>query len=144
MLSRNINILNDDREKVELYFSCRKLLNKDTFSKTDPQLFISYRTQKNKPYAQIHTTELISDNLNPDFTRSLVVDFIFEMHQFFKIECRDVDNDSGTSYDPLGTCEFELGELMGSRNNMVLMDLMCKFLRIFGAFGQEMRFCLHD
>ena len=28
----------DDREKVELFFSCRKLKDLDTFSKSDPKL----------------------------------------------------------------------------------------------------------
>lgn len=31
----------DDREKVEIYFSCRKLKDMDTFSKSDPKLLLS-------------------------------------------------------------------------------------------------------
>lgn len=114
----------DDREKVELYFSARKLTNKDTFSKTDPIFFIYYKTGERGTYNLIHKTEQIQDNLNPDFTKSLTVDFIFETHQFFKIECRDIDNTSGSDYDELGTCEFELGNLMGCRNNMLILNLI--------------------
>ena len=43
-----------------------------------------------------------------------------------KVECRDIDNSSGTDYDTLGFAEFELGTLMGSRQNMLLLDLMNK------------------
>lgn len=118
------NTFADDREKVELYFSARKLVNKDTFSKTDPIFLIYGKRGDESKYNLIHKTEQIQDNLNPDFTKSLLVDFIFETHQFFKIECRDIDNNSGSDYDELGCCEFELGHLMGCRNNMLILDLI--------------------
>jgi Ca2+-dependent lipid-binding protein len=72
---------------------------------------------------EVHRTEQIKDNLNPDFTKSMLLDFIFEKHQFLKIECRDIDNDAGSQFDDLGFCEFELGTLMGSRKNMLILPL---------------------
>lgn len=132
------NTFADDREKVELYFSARKLINKDTFSKTDPIFFIYYKRGDHGKFSLIHKTEQINDNLNPDFTKSLLADFIFETHQYFRIECRDIDNKSGTSYDDLGSCEFQLGELMGCRNNMLILNLVDrKFYQIFFNFFQR-------
>lgn len=37
----------DDREKVELFFSCRKLKDMDTFSKSDPNLLLSRKVGSN-------------------------------------------------------------------------------------------------
>lgn len=117
---------NDDREKVEIFFSARNLKNKDQMSKTDP-IFLLYQKEKvNSNWIEIHRTEQINDNLNPDFTKSFVMDFIFERHQFLKIECRDIDNASGTKFDTLGHCEFELGNLMGSHKNMLIIPLLNK------------------
>jgi hypothetical protein len=62
----------------------------DTFSKSDPQLQI-FLEEKNT-YKEIGRTELINDNLNPKFTRSLMMDYYFESVQRLKIKCWDIDN----------------------------------------------------
>ena len=62
--------------------------------------------------------------MNPDFTTSVNIDFVFERTQRLKIEVRDADNESGTVSELVGTCEFEMGNLMGNRNNMIFIDLM--------------------
>lgn len=63
------------------------------------------------------------DTLNPDFTTSFNIDFIFERVQRFKLEVRDADNTSGTEFEHVGSCEFELGQLVGSRENLLFLDL---------------------
>lgn len=40
-----------------------------------------------------------------------------------KIEVRDADNKTGTVSELVGTCEFEMGNLMGNRNNMIFVDI---------------------
>ena len=41
----------------------------------------------------IDKTEIIWDNLNPDFSKSFVLDYIFEVTQTFKIEVVDIDDE---------------------------------------------------
>uniref|UniRef100_A0A8C1SAX9 Copine Vb n=1 Tax=Cyprinus carpio TaxID=7962 RepID=A0A8C1SAX9_CYPCA len=50
--------------KVEITVSCRNLLDRDTFSKSDPR-----------------ETEVIDNTLNPDFVRKYILDYFFEEKQ---------------------------------------------------------------
>jgi hypothetical protein len=68
-------------------------------------------------------TEVIYDNLNPDFEKSMIVDYIFEVHQIFKVIVKDVD-DHGASFDLIGDASFELGDLIGSRKNPSVLGLI--------------------
>jgi Ca2+-dependent lipid-binding protein len=111
----------EDKEQVELFFSCRKLLDLDTMSKSDPQVRLYYKTKVG--WKLTGKTEIIKDNLNPNFVKSICLDYIFEIQQFFKVHVVDVDdfkNDS--NFDSIGEAEFELGELMGSKNNMLILN----------------------
>jgi hypothetical protein len=74
-------------------------------------------------YQAIGKTEIVFDNLNPDFTTSFQLDFIFETHQHFKIEVRDIDDKIGKKFENMGFVEFELASLMGSAQNMLIKDL---------------------
>ena len=56
--------------KVELYISCTKLTNKDTFSKSDPFAVLfenktGPRKSREAGWVQLDKTEVIYDNLNP-------------------------------------------------------------------------------
>ena len=61
---------------VNLYISGRKLKNLDTFSKSDPICILF--EQKNGKWIEIARTEMIKDNLNPDFEQAFTVDYFFE------------------------------------------------------------------
>ena len=53
--------------KVELSFSCTKLLDLDTFSKSDPFAVLYRATNEGykKSWSKVGRTEVIYDNLNP-------------------------------------------------------------------------------
>lgn len=55
--------------KVELSFSCTKLLDMDVFSKSDPFLVLytstGYTSWSNSGWVKLGRTEVIYDNLNP-------------------------------------------------------------------------------
>ena len=66
--------------KVELYISCTKLVNKDTFSKSDPFAVLfenkgGPRKSSDIGWIQLDKTEVIYDNLNPK-----VRPWIYKMH----------------------------------------------------------------
>lgn len=52
---------------------------------------------------QVDRTEIIWDSLDPDFVKSVEVEFVFERKQLFKVECRHAGNKTGTEYQLLGT-----------------------------------------
>jgi len=62
---------------VELFFSCRGLKDKDFFGKSDPQLTL-YKNVIGDKWAKVGSTEVIKNDLNPDFSKSFKIEFIFE------------------------------------------------------------------
>ena len=68
-----------DRQRVELYFSCRNLINLDYLSKSDPTIKVYESNSKSNNWYFKSQTETIQDNLNPDFAKSVRVDYIFEV-----------------------------------------------------------------
>ena len=68
-------------------------------------------------------TEVIMDNLNPEFIKEIVVDYYFEMEQRFIVEVYDVDDANNVNnlknQEFIGHYEFVLGSLVSSRNQCV-------------------------
>jgi len=114
----------NDHEKVEFYVSCRQLKNKDIISKSDPLVRCYARERGNANWRLIGETEKIKDNLNPNFTKTFIVDFVFEVQQPLKFEVIDID--SSTSYDELGVVETTVGAIMGAKKQTLILDLILK------------------
>jgi hypothetical protein len=111
-----------DKAKVELFFSCRKLANMDVVTVTDP--FLKLYENRGGIWFCLGQTEQIDNNLNPDFSKTFVVDFVFETKQVFKVEIYDFDDANSITY--IGEQEFELGELAGAKNNAVIAEIKDK------------------
>uniref|UniRef100_A0A4W3HSD1 Copine 8 n=1 Tax=Callorhinchus milii TaxID=7868 RepID=A0A4W3HSD1_CALMI len=88
--------------KVEITISCRNLLDRDTFSKSDPS-----------------KTEVIDNTLNPDFVRKFILDYFFEERQNLRFDLYDVDSKSSnlSKHDFLGQAFCTLGEIVGSQGS---------------------------
>ena len=99
-------------ERVNLFVSGRKLKNLDVFSKSDPRCILFEK--KGNQWQKIGQTEIIMNNLNPDFQTSFTVAYFFEKEQSFKFQMIDIDNDAGTEFDIIGEVEVTLGTLMGA------------------------------
>lgn len=112
----------NESEKIELYFSCRNLPNLDLFSKTDAKVLLHLKGM-NGNYTKIGETEIIYNNLNPDFSTSITVDYYFEIHQEFKVEVIDIDGKGTSNYEYVGSHEFTLGQIIG-KNKAYYSDLM--------------------
>uniref|UniRef100_A0A8C7RKY3 Copine Vb n=1 Tax=Oncorhynchus mykiss TaxID=8022 RepID=A0A8C7RKY3_ONCMY len=94
--------------KVEITVSCRNLLDKDTFSKSDPCEYDST--------FYFGRTEVIDNTLNPDFVRKYILDYFFEEKQNLRFDLYDVDSKSPdlSKHDFLGQVFCTLGEIVGS------------------------------
>ena len=62
--------------KLSLGFKCEELPNMDTMSYSDP--FVVFFKQSGNLWQKIGITEVIHDNLNPEFVKKILVDFHFE------------------------------------------------------------------
>ena len=109
-----------EKQKIELFISCRSLKNMDFLSKSDP-VVILYEKSSNDRWTEKGRTEMISDNLNPNFSKTFVVDYIFEKQQHIKFEVIDIDGPN--EFDFIGDCYTTVGKIMGSKNQMTVLDL---------------------
>jgi hypothetical protein len=47
-------------------------------SKSDPMIVVYMRNNTRDPWQEVGRTEMITDNLNPRFVKSIIVDYRFE------------------------------------------------------------------
>ena len=52
----------------------------DLIGKSDPFVVVFTKDVPDDPWKQIGQTEMIKDNLNPDFEKTLIVSYYFERH----------------------------------------------------------------
>jgi len=62
--------------QVDLYISGRKLKDLDTFSKSDPLCSVCEWVNGN--WKKLAMTEKKKNNLNPDFTKQITINYFFE------------------------------------------------------------------
>jgi hypothetical protein len=107
--------------QVDLFISGRKLKDLDTFSKSDPlcKLF----QWGNGNWVQVGMTEIKKNNLNPDFTQKITLNYFFEKVQKLKFVMIDADDNSGNG-DEIGICETTLGNIMGAKQQTFTTDLI--------------------
>ncbi len=97
--------------RVNLLISGRKLRDMDTFSKSDPSCIVMEK--KNGGWVKVGQTEQINNNLNPDFSTPIKIEYFFEKSQEFKFVM--IDGDGSGDYDTIGELETSLGKIMGAR-----------------------------
>uniref|UniRef100_A0A803J6F7 Copine family member IX n=1 Tax=Xenopus tropicalis TaxID=8364 RepID=A0A803J6F7_XENTR len=112
--------------RVELTVSCRNLLDKDTFSKSDPMCVLYTQGVECKQWREFGRTEVIDNSLNPDFVRKFVLDYFFEEKQNLRFDLYDVDAKSPdlSKHDFLGQCFCTLGEIVGSAGSRLEKSLI--------------------
>ncbi|KAM3142687.1 hypothetical protein pb186bvf_005071 [Paramecium bursaria] len=109
--------------QIELQIHCRDLKDKDTFSKNNPQVVIYQKYIFNgvyKDWTIFGKTEVKLNDLNPNFQKVFVLDFIFEIKQPIRFEVRDVDGDN---FDDLGFCETTIGNMFGAQNQILILPI---------------------
>jgi len=78
-------------QKLEMSFKCENLINMDTFSKSDP--FLVMYMQKGNSWVKLGQTEIIHDNLSPQWVTKIMAEFHFEQNDRYKVEVYDSDDD---------------------------------------------------
>ncbi|KAK1898085.1 Copine-5, partial [Dissostichus eleginoides] len=95
---------------------CRNLLDRDTFSKSDPLVVLYTQGAECKQWREFGRTEVIDNTLNPDFIRKYILDYFFEEKQNLRFDVYDIDSKSPdlAKHDFLGQVHCTLGEIVGS------------------------------
>ncbi|XP_066523938.1 copine-8 isoform X2 [Hoplias malabaricus] len=112
--------------KVEITVSCRNLLDRDTFSKSDPICVLYTQTVVTREWREFGRTEVIDNTLNPDFVRKFILDYFFEERQNLRFDLYDLDSKSEnlSKHDFLGQMYCTLGEVVGSPGSRMERPLM--------------------
>ncbi|XP_035016215.1 copine-8 isoform X3 [Hippoglossus stenolepis] len=97
--------------KVEITVSCRNLLDRDTFTKSDPLVVLYTQGVETKQWREFGRTEVIDNTLNPDFVRKYILDYFFEEKQNLRFDVYDIDSKSP---DLAKHVHCTLGEIVGS------------------------------
>lgn len=105
---------------VQLFISCRQLKDTDVMSKTDP--FVEVYEQDNyQRWAKVGVTEVIENNLNPDFVTNFRLPYYFEENQQLKFIVYDSDD----------------GKPIPHKHNLIA-ELTCSIAEIQGSNGQQL------
>ncbi|TNN07478.1 Copine-8 isoform 1 [Schistosoma japonicum] len=101
---------------VELSIACRNLCDTDVLSKSDPLVVVFEKSFPDNQWVELDRTEIIQNNLNPDFAKKVVMEYHFEEQQRLNFAVYDVDckSDKLDKHDFLGNCETTLGEIASS------------------------------
>lgn len=112
---------NDTSLPVELYFAGRNLKDLDFFSKSDPFIRFSMQRSLHSNIEMIGRTETISNSVNPNWKEKILVQYFFEMKQPILIEV--MDEDSSKNADFIGKAETTLGNIMGSHQQTLILEI---------------------
>ena len=101
--------------KVELSIRCRNLIDADFLSKSDPMVVVEQRVGAS--WLELGRTEVVWDNLNPEFQKKFQVEFHFEIQQMMRFTVYDIDSDRRNldDHDFLGQVEMSLGEIVSAQ-----------------------------
>uniref|UniRef100_A0A8C1R534 Copine VIII n=1 Tax=Cyprinus carpio TaxID=7962 RepID=A0A8C1R534_CYPCA len=113
--------------KVEITVSCRNLLDRDTFSKSDPICVLYTQTVANRDWREFGRTEVIDNTLNPDFVHKFIIDYFFEERQnlrFDLVNSASIPAVCVCFQDFLGQMYCTLGEVVGSQGSRMERSLV--------------------
>lgn len=125
--------------KVELHISCRGLLDKDSTSKSDP-LCAVYMQDARGNWVEHARTEMVKNNLNPDFAKGVTLDYFFEMVQKLKFTVYDVDNATSSLADDdfLGEMECTLGQVVSKKSYAQTLKIKGRQVGTITVYAEEL------
>jgi Ca2+-dependent lipid-binding protein len=88
---------------------------------------VSYKYDPTKQFLPLGTsildlgrTETIKNELNPNYSKTFVIDYLFESRQDIKFELFDDDGNGKDDY--IGFAETTVGNLMGAKGQTSILD----------------------
>lgn len=106
--------------RLEVFLNAFSLGDLDFFSKSDPFVKLYFGKTNNK-WNYIGRTETITNNLNPSWTKTFVLDYVFEARQEIMFEV--CDDDGANSSELIGSVETTLGAMAGAKFQTSFLNL---------------------
>jgi len=104
--------------QIELSVSCSGVRDLDLTSKSDPCCVLYLKEGSSAQFHEVGRTEVIKNNLNPEWTTKFQVNYKFEERQVLKFDVYDWDEKTRSvqEQDFLGRCECSVGEVVSGTN----------------------------
>jgi len=110
---------------LRLTFGCKRLPNLDTFTRTDG-MAVLYEKRGNM-WQMLGMTEVIMDNLDPEWVKCFDVPYKFEEQQLFKVVVYDIDDFNNLKawdkHDLVGELEFTLHEVVTTKDQILIKPI---------------------
>lgn len=104
---------------------CKNLPNLDMFSRTDAMAIL--QEKKGTMWREIGTTEVIMDNLNPEWVASFDVQYKFEENQSFKVYVYHIGDPANPrnmmGNQKVGELEFTLHEVVTASDQILVKQI---------------------
>lgn len=108
---------------LQLYISCIGLPTLSTSTNGEAFAVASTKNSEIGPWFILGKTEKVPNTRNPEFTSTFRIEYKFQERQFVKIEIREGSSIS-TESTTIGICDLELGDLVGKKDKMVVLDIL--------------------
>lgn len=108
------------KQKIQLFISCRKLKDLDFIGKSDPFCEVYLKNDERSPWIMVMKTDTVMNNLNPDFSTPVTLDYCFEKAQLIRFEVYDQDVGSKETQ---GKHQTKISNLVGAKNQTYWGDL---------------------
>lgn len=110
---------------MELHVRGKDLLNLDTFSKSDPYCRLLHTIYGEKEVNE-GDTEWLKNNLNPQWEKTFVIDYIFELNQDLVFEIWDHNASTGSSDELIGSGKTTVADIVGSKDMTLDLNVVTK------------------
>ncbi|EAX90435.1 Copine family protein [Trichomonas vaginalis G3] len=111
---------NSNFPTVELHVKANELVDMDIITVSDPicVLFV----WNNGKWSEYARTEVVWNNLNPEWVKFFTIQYIFEIKQPLMFRVYDVDSDTSTlsSQDFIGEAQIDLSQIIANRGTTTL------------------------
>ncbi len=114
---------------VRIFIECQNLIDKDTFSKSDPFVVLKMKNSTQPAFVEIGRTEVKMNNLSPKFSKFFDVIWHFEIRQDLEFFVYDFDGGVSVercnldSQDFLGCSRTQLASIVGAPGRQLIMPL---------------------
>lgn len=114
---------------VRIFVECQNLIDKDTFSKSDPFVVVKMKNSTQPAFAEIGRTEVKMNNLSPKFSKYFDVIWHFEIRQDLEFFIYDFDGGISVercnldSQDFLGCARTQLASIVGAPGRQLTLPI---------------------
>jgi hypothetical protein len=114
---------------VRIFIECQNLIDKDTFSKSDPFVVVKMKNSNAPAFIEVGRTEVKMNNLSPKFSKYFDILWQFEIRQDLEFFVYDFDGGAAVercsldAQDFLGCARTQLAGIIGSPGRQLILPV---------------------